>query len=63
MSTDQPQDPQVQRERLDAERRSLEAEIAALRSRGEATPAQLRAVERELGSSEPCATPASRSSR
>jgi proteasome-associated ATPase len=49
MSTDQPQDPQVQRERLDAERRSLEAEIAALRSRGEATPAQLRAVERELG--------------
>jgi proteasome-associated ATPase len=49
MSTDQPRDPQVQRERLDAERRSLEAEIAALRSRGEATPAQLRAVERELG--------------
>jgi proteasome-associated ATPase len=49
MSTDQPQDPRVHREQLEAERRSLEAEIAALRSSGGVSPAQLRSMERDLG--------------
>ncbi|WP_377642595.1 proteasome ATPase [Oryzobacter terrae] len=50
MSTDeQPQaDQPGARERLEAERESLEAEIAALRSKGQASPAQLRAMERDL---------------
>ncbi len=50
MSTDeQPQaDQPGARERLEAERQSLEAEIAALRSKGQASPAQLRALERDL---------------
>ncbi len=50
MSTDeQPQaDQPGARERLEAERESLEAEIAALRSRGQGTPAQLRSMERDL---------------
>ena len=46
MSTnEQPQaDQPGARERLEAERESLEAEIAALRSKGQASPAQLRAL-------------------
>ena len=48
MSTDEPRaDQPGTRERLEAERESLEAEIAALRARGQGTPAQLRALERE----------------
>ncbi|MBM6405821.1 proteasome ATPase [Phycicoccus sp. CSK15P-2] len=50
MSTDEPRDEQRSRERLDAERRSLEAELAALRARGEAGPGQVRAMERDLAS-------------
>src|SRR6476659_10361841 len=49
MSTDEPRgDQSGTRERLEAERESLEAEIAALRARGQATPAQLRTLERDL---------------
>ena len=49
MSTDEPRaDRPGTRERLEAERESLEAEIAALRARGQGTPAQLRALERDL---------------
>ena len=49
MSTDEPRaDQPGTRERLEAERESLEAEIAALRARGQATPAQLRTLERDL---------------
>ncbi|KRE62808.1 proteasome ATPase [Nostocoides sp. Soil756] len=48
MSTDEPRDPEGARERLEAERRSLESELAAARSRGGADPARLRALERDL---------------
>ncbi len=48
MSTDEPQGQEGHRERLEAERQSLEAELAALRSRGEASPAQLRSMERDI---------------
>jgi proteasome-associated ATPase len=49
MSTDEPRDEQQgTRERLEAERASLEAEITALRARGQGTPAQLRTLERDL---------------
>src|SRR6478609_6924535 len=49
MSTDEPRaDQSGTRERLEAERESLEAEIAALRARGQASPAQLRTLERDL---------------
>jgi proteasome-associated ATPase len=49
MSTDEPRaDQPGTRERLEAERESLEAEIAALRARGQGTPAQLRSLERDL---------------
>ncbi|QIM20873.1 proteasome ATPase [Phycicoccus sp. HDW14] len=48
MSTDEPRGREGKRERLEAERQSLEAELAALRARGEASPAQLRSLERDL---------------
>ncbi|MBM6399624.1 proteasome ATPase [Phycicoccus sonneratiae] len=48
MSTDEPRGREGKRERLEAERQSLEAELAALRSRGEASPAQIRSLERDL---------------
>ena len=49
MSTDEPTAEQPgTRESLEAQRESLEAEIAALRSRGQASPAQLRTMERDL---------------
>ncbi len=50
MSSDEPRDEHGSRERLEAERRSLEAELAALRARGVASPAQLRSMERDLAS-------------
>ncbi|QKE84776.1 proteasome ATPase [Arthrobacter sp. NEB 688] len=48
MSTDEPRDPEDTTERLEAERASLEAELAAMRRSGEASPAQLRSLERDL---------------
>ena len=49
MSTDEPTAEQPgTRESLEAQRESLEAEIAALRARGQASPAQLRTMERDL---------------
>ncbi len=51
MSTDEPTaDQPGTRERLEAERESLEAEIARLRAGGHASPAQLRTLERDLAS-------------
>ncbi len=48
MSTDEPRGPEDTTERLEAERASLEAELAAMRRSGEASPAQLRSLERDL---------------
>ncbi len=48
MSTDETPGAEGARERLEAERRSLEAELAALRSGGEASPTQIRSMERDL---------------
>ncbi|MGL5865718.1 MAG: proteasome ATPase [Dermatophilaceae bacterium] len=50
MTSEQPpaSDP-GNRERLEAERLSLEAEIAALQADGEVSPVQLRSIERDLG--------------
>ncbi len=48
MSTDEPRGQEGARERLEAERQSLEAELAAMRSRGDVSPAQLRSMERDL---------------
>ncbi|MGG5257138.1 proteasome ATPase [Phycicoccus avicenniae] len=48
MSTDEPRGREGKRERLEAERQALESELAALRSRGEASPAQIRSLERDL---------------
>ncbi|MGL5862789.1 MAG: proteasome ATPase [Phycicoccus sp.] len=49
MTSEQPQAGNPgNRERLEAERLSLEAELAALRAGGEVSPAQLRSMERDL---------------
>ena len=49
MSTDEPTAEQPgTRESLEAQRESLEAEISALRTQGQASPAQLRTLERDL---------------
>ena len=48
MSTDEPTEEQGTRERLEAERRSLESELAALRAGGEVSPDQVRSLERDL---------------
>ncbi len=48
MSTDETRGREGTRKRLEAERQSLEAELAALRAGGEASPAQIRSMERDL---------------
>ena len=54
MSTDEPRaDQPGTRERLEAERKPLEAEIAALRARGQGPPAKLRTLERDLAGRAP----------